>query len=250
MMSGSSSAFQQHLQERLRTHPDNTYARIIKGKLDADFEHISSNVAPFPFIMGPETISALVGKSTRDIFNFIGYEDSHLKRTLEEGNHYRIVLFSAVGGMPQELRAPLPATWENVFALVRNSHPGCSAKLKPHWHEVKTQRYEEFTVNGRHIDSLLPEDYAVATSFEAFASSEEYNTASHARAFLRHSFKLMKLFSGDGYSYSEDGQRGAREYLVPRCAVQDLVEATPLISLTEDLLVAYGMNSEQMQGQA
>jgi hypothetical protein len=75
---------------------------------------------------------------------------------------------------------------------------------------------------GNAVESLPVEEYNTISSFSAYSDDSTEDTLRSARGFLRHTIKCTALFAGDGYTRTEAHARGAKEFLVPRCAVQDL----------------------------
>ena len=93
--------------------------------------------------------------------------------------------------------------------------------LRPHLLALKGCSFDELVRRGNAVDTLGCEEYARVNSFDAYARSGD-DSARHARDFLRHTLKCTPLFAGDGYTRTEEGERGAREFLVTRCAVSEL----------------------------
>ena len=229
------------------------FARIIaldKSDKSEEPSWLSYPNQPFPFVIGPETITLLYGKSVVEIFDFIGYERSFLKSKLDMGTRYYLVFFSgykAEGNLHDqdgELSAidepsadfaehhstPLPATWFNLMNLIAEFSSACAAKILPFLPILMSKPYDsyEFSIENPPIEILCE-----VNSFESFANSKLPNSPSLARAFLRHTMKCTKLYAGDGYSYDELGNRGAREYLMPRVKLENLINNSKIFHLTD-----------------
>ena len=58
----------------------------------------------------------------------------------------------------------------------------------------------------------------------AFVFNNSEGTLIDVRAFLYHIVHLRELFSGDGFTYEEDGKKGLREYIAPNCRLEELGE--------------------------
>jgi hypothetical protein len=198
---------------------------------------ICSANQPFPFIMGPETVTQMRGKSPIEIMEFIGYERSFVKEKLTQGYRFYIVFFSGfyqhaemVAGISK--REPLEATWLNVLSLIKEVSPVCGEKCEMVYGIVQSTNYDQFEYD---IERLSPEVYREVCSFEAFASTLLPITPTLIRAFIRHTMKCTRLYSGDGYSYDEKGRRGAKEYLIPRVPISSLVDASEVFLIDIDL---------------
>ena len=66
---------------------DGIGARIVFGKRDADFEYLSGPTQPYPFIVGPEDVQALLRLSSHaEIMEFIGFEVEWVRGNYEQGS--------------------------------------------------------------------------------------------------------------------------------------------------------------------
>ena len=102
---------------------------------------------------------------------------------------------------------------------------------------------------GNTVESLPAEEYVTVSSFSAYASGSTEDTLRSARGFLRHTMKCTPLFAGDGYTRTETHARGAKEFIVPRCAVKDL-PGHRWIELGGSGMTQAGLGSEPAPGAA
>ncbi len=216
-------------------HRENEYfARVIMVSNPSEIvpEWISSANQPFPFIIGPETVAQLIGKSTWEIMEFIGYESSFVKEKIAQGQRFFIVFFTGFqfGDHGSKEREPLIATWSNLLSLIQETSPICGKKCASVYDVVQTTHYDQFNF-GYEFESIPPEVYWEVCSFEAFENSTLPTTPGLVRAFLRHTMKCTRLYSGDGYCYDEQGNRGAKEYLIPRVRISSLINASEVFPI-------------------
>ena len=187
----------------------------------------------FPFVMGPDTIHQLNGKTVLEMFDFIGYTKKDLEIKIKNEQRLVLVLFTGYT-IPNtdQIEPPLLATWENVLTLIDRTNPICGTKVRNVLDIIQTKDYDSYELGD--LDRLPPDLYSHVRSFESFANSH-HDSPDMVRAFLRHTMKLMKLYSGDGFSYNERNEKGSREYLIPRVRIQDLINRSDFFDLTEEL---------------
>ena len=100
-----------------------------------------------------------------------------------------------------------------------------AAKLRVHLPKLKVTPYADLIRQiGYDVEDMSPEEKAKVGTFEDYAQRGD-DSLGHARAFLRHTFKCTALFAGDGYTRTDAGTRGTREYLVKRLPVSALPDA-------------------------
>ena len=198
-------------------------ARIVSHFEEAGFEYISKPEQPFPFIIGPDELNKIVKASTHmEMMQLIGIQRARVLKKLSEGQTYRLLIFpkTAVGGL-------ISPTWDNILELVASESRECGEKLEPHIETMRNMTYLEL-VEAIGVDpekTLGTEMYEKCGSFTSYADPSTPGDLRHARVFLRHTLKCTPLFAGDGYAYTEGGERGCREFLVKRKAVADIVGA-------------------------
>lgn len=184
--------------------------RVTKGRTEDDFRLLSDEPNKrLSWVVGPDGLERLCGKSPRDIMLAIGKDTPWLRRTLDEGYRFRLCLFPEVQARQ--------ATWDGVFELVRDTFPEAWPKVAPHIHllpkytlEEVQERFTEFDICASFLEGR---DHHHYMTLERYLESS--GTLGHTRAFLYHEIGLTHLFHGDGFTRTEDGQVGLREYLVP-----------------------------------
>ena len=201
---------------------DDTAARILYAPRHAPSMRIAPHSQPFPFVVGPEDVHRLCALHTpRQMLELVGFEWCWVLEKLSAGLKFRLILFSLTRAM-----ATL-ATWDNLWRLVEGESPRCAEKLAPHIPVLIETPYRELIERiGYDVDRLSCKRRAEVSSFAAFADDAVPSDLGRARAFFRHTLKCTALYRGNGYTYDEDGRRGAREYVIPNTRAKDLPGAT------------------------
>ena len=152
-------------------------------------------------------------KNILEVVRQIGFEDQWLAKKLDDGEHFRLALFSS--------EAAEQATWEGVFKVIKRQWPSVLYKVKNHekalketpFAEMEAQAMTEFTEGKKiwEIHEAGPSDPRYMST-ERLENSE--GTLAEVRAWLHHDLSLNPLFQGLGYTALEDGTRGFKEYLI------------------------------------
>ncbi|ELR15337.1 uncharacterized protein ACA1_086530 [Acanthamoeba castellanii str. Neff] len=258
--------------------------RVTKGRTEDDFRLLSDGPTKrLSWVVGPDGLEQLCGKSPRDMLLAIGKDTPWLRRTLDKGYRFRLCLFPEVqarqatwDGVLELVRDAFPeawphvephahllpkytleevqarftefdihasfregrdhhhfmtlerlclfpevqarqATWDGVLELVRDAFPEAWPHVEPHAHLLPKYTLEE--VQARFTEFDIHASFREGRDHHHFMTLERYLKSSgslgHTRAFLYHEVGLSQLFHGDGFTRTEDGQVGLREYLVP-----------------------------------
>lgn len=193
--------------------------RILHGRKPKDFETLTCNPNRLVIMLiGSDGLEYLLVKNGYESLIHIGYTKDYIKYKIDQGNKFKLVVF-------KENNSILLATWDNVAKLCSKIYPNVSDKIYAVLDQLKTipfQRiqmladydFEEIKRNGLHDPNFM--------NYELFRKSE--GTLINVRAFLYHTLHFRMLFSGDGYTYDEDGNRGLREYIAPNKRLNELGE--------------------------
>jgi hypothetical protein len=223
------------------------YARVIRvHHSNPVVDYISDPQQLFPFVMGPESVADLKGKTAWEIFDFIGYKREYVLERLSEGEKFVLILFTgyrtemkeSAEGLQNEpttpfktMEEPVLATWDNILELIEKKSPIIADRIKNVLPQLRSTPFNGYEFDIERADSSI---YEQVCTFEAFEASSQ-TSPSMVRAFLRHTMKLMELYSGNGFCYNEKGEEGAKEYLIPRVHVEQLVNRSDFFVLTDDL---------------
>ena len=139
-----------------------------------------------------------------------------------EKSSYWLLLFTpkACQQLPNFLVTP--ATWEGVIRIVEVCYPEAYADLMHNLTELKEKKFEHFESEAKFqfLDARKNEKGCIPNappfySYECFCTLSKPRRAWQVRLFLYCEMRLLKLFRGDGYTYSEQEERGCLEYLCP-----------------------------------
>ncbi|HDZ17473.1 hypothetical protein LCGC14_1968110 [marine sediment metagenome] len=203
--------------------------RILRGKLSDDFETLSDDPQrKIIMLMGADGLEKLLGKSGYEVLITIGYMLDYIEYKVKSGFQFKLVIFN-------EGEIAKLATWDNVVLIVSQIYPQAKTKIYHQLEELKITTFSEIerVANRKFniIDKNGPKDKNFMT-YERFINSE--GTLIDVRAFLFHTVHLRELFSGDGFIYEANGERGLNEYIAPNCKLEEL-KGYILIDMTINL---------------
>jgi hypothetical protein len=196
--------------------------RVLKGKTDADFETLSEvQTRKLIFMMGSDGLEGLIGLSTDQILIKIGYTPEYIQRLKDEGYHLKLVVFSSKN------EAAVPATWDNVAHLVEKLYPSVASKIDKQLPALKSTPFSL-------IESQAPERFyevdKLWTAHPDYINEEKLEKSEgklwQVRGFLYYQARLSDLYSGDGYTHTDDGGRGLKEYVAPNVPIKSLNDAS------------------------
>jgi hypothetical protein len=196
--------------------------RVLRGKKPEDFITLTDEPENRKIIllMAGDGLELLLGKAGNEILLSIGYEQEYIKYKVESGNKFKVVVFEEGGPIK-------PAIWDNVAEIVSEIYPEYKERIYKHLKKLKTTPYakfqKEFTKiagkNFRLVDREGSKNPFYMTA-ERFKNSK--GDLLDMRRFLYNCVHLSDLFSGDGYTYDEQGKRGLREYIAPNKPLDEL----------------------------
>ena len=192
--------------------------RIIRGTRPKDFMTLTDDPnRKLVMLMGPDGLEQIMSQTGYEALVTIGYEPNYIvRKVVDEGNQFKLVVF-AEGG-----EAKL-ATWENVAEIVGSVYPLVASSLCRSLDFFKSTSFQEIEktagFNFAKVDKLGATDNRFMT-YERFIASGRDAIA--ARQFLYFTIHLRELFSGDGYTYDAQGNRGLMEYIVPNKPLAEL----------------------------
>jgi nicotinamidase-related amidase len=239
----SPSAYIQSLQSGApRISAQGLVGRIIRGKRPEDFATLTDDPKrQLVLLMGPDGLERLAGKNGYDMLVEIGYDRDYIKRKILDGNQFKLIVYRS--GKNADL-----ANWDNVIRIVSDAYPQVAGKLRRNAAELRTTTFDQIErlagFDFSDVDAIGESDsrYMTAERFERSAG-----TLADTRAFLYFTVHLRELFSGDGYTYTNDGVRCLSEYLAINQRIDQLGEHE-LLSLSIDLLFqgATNVNSKSL----
>lgn len=158
---------------------------------------------------------------------------SLLLQMVEQQSTFWLILFTRDASPGPEPLSIAPATWDGVIQHTRTTFPEALDDLMMHIKALKEMRFEEFEKEAgfefleakKNRQSQNSPDSPPYFGYKYFCSLPKPRTAWQVRAFLFCELRLLKLFTGDGYTCNE-GNSGQRvlEYLGPNVVLGDLDE--------------------------
>lgn len=191
--------------------------RILRGKTSIDFTTLTDDPnRKIVMLMGPDGLLLLLGKSGYEMLSSIGYTSTYMTQKISEGTKFKLVVFP-------ESRKAKPATWINVINMVSEAYPQIAIDLHHQISQLQSSSFDEIQDSSGYsfaeVDKNGPSDSRFMT-LERYLNSTRQLT--DTRAFLYFSVYLKELFSGNGYTYSTNGQRGMQEYVTLNQPTADL----------------------------
>ncbi|MFX1294784.1 MAG: hypothetical protein ACFFD2_08020 [Promethearchaeota archaeon] len=203
----------------LRVKVSGLCGRILCGRKLKDFDTLTYDPNRLVIMLiGSDGLEYLLGKSGYESLIHIGYTKDYIQYKMDQGNKFKLVVF-------KENESILLATWDNVAKLCSNIYPDVSDKIYAVLHQLKStpfrriQMLVNFDFEQTKRNGLVDPNYM---DYERFRESE--GTLVDVRAFLYHTLHFRVMFSGDGYTYDEDGNRGLMEYIAPNKRLDELGE--------------------------
>ena len=150
---------------------------------------------------------------------------------VEQKSSFWLILFTRDASPGPELLSISHATWDGVIQHIRDTFPEALDDVIRNMIELQQRKFEEFeeeagfqfldAKKNRHGEGIpgSPPYF----SYEYFCTLPKPRTAWQVRAFLFCELRLLKLFTGDGYTCNEGGG-GQRllEYLGPNVQLEEL----------------------------
>lgn len=204
-------------------------ARMIRGKKPADYDHLTDDAnRKIVMLMGPDALEQLPGNSGYDVLKLIGYTKKHIAERVNAGYKFKLAVF-------EEGKDAQVATWDNINDLAGQTYPDIKKVLASHLDALKTTPLEEIEKQAgftfAEADHAGIDDPRYMTH-ERFVESSQDLIAT--RAFYYFTLHLRELYSGDGYTYDHDGNRGVLEYIILNKPIHELGKHA-LIDVAVDL---------------
>ena len=191
------------------------FGRLLRGSCESDFLSLTDEPdRRIVFLLDSEGLSELPGKSGYEMLIHVGHTPTDIyRRVVEQGKQFKLAVFA----LSQAVRL---ADWQGVIETVSEAYPEHAPALTRNRFALEHFSLAEIEKQaGFKFSDVTSADPRYMSS-QRFAQSEQgfWQT----RAFLYHVVHLRDLYRGDGYTYNENGQRGAAEYMIPNLLVEQL----------------------------
>ena len=202
---------------------------------------------PFVFATGPDGCHKLLSEYGRsrvhEFLVHLGCESSWVDHALEKDNRrFSMIVLPAAGesdrrrtGETREAAMPVGvrATWDGLLQCAATI-PGLKEYVKRYEEECKRTdmssdflKREEFLrkyQSVKRVDSCdIIQDPEIFLTPRRFLNNTEH-TFVDFRILLWTWFGASHLFTGDGYTQNEKGEKGSSEFLIPNLSVRELQE--------------------------
>lgn len=192
------------------------YGRIVRIKPGQPLALCEEADRLLVLVTGPSGLLKLVGKTGYEMLDSIGYTRKYIRRKLSEGWQFKLLVFAR----PLDARL---ATWRNVVFSAAELYPDVACTLIDALPELTQTSFSEFERRSgfiwEDVDKAGPDDERFMTLDRLLASE---GTALDVRRFFYHVLRLSDLYTGNGYTKTNDNQRGVQEYAIRTVEVDDL----------------------------
>lgn len=160
-------------------------------------------------VMGPSSLSCLVGKTGYEMAVEIGHRHEYIAHKVELGYKFYLVVFDR-----PKCGLKL-ATWRNCIEIIASAYPQAAEMIRralPHLKKTDYSVYEDMAGFSFEAVDLNGADDERYMTLERLLVSDGSPLA--VRRFLYHVTRLTELYEGNGYTFTHDGKRGVREYIM------------------------------------
>ncbi len=192
------------------------YGRIVRISIGQPLALCEETDRLLVLVMGPSGLSKLVGKTGYEMLDSIGYTRKYIRRKLAEGCQFKLLVFAR----PLDARV---ATWRNVVFAAAELYPEVACTLIHALPTLETTEFAKFEQQSgfvwADVDKAGPDDERFMTVERLLASD---GTALDVRRFFYHVLRLSELYTGDGYTKTNDNKRGVQEHAIRTVEIEDL----------------------------
>lgn len=201
--------------------------RVIRGTKPEDFETLTDDPSRIVvMLMDSDGLAKLFGKTPYKILIEIGYRGDYIQQKLDAGNKFKLAVFPA--------SEAYPATWAGAFDVVKKIYPDLTSCCQKHGNLLSGMTNFSMPA-GQVVGHFLHEIEALAGYKFAdadkkddprFMSVDKYRVSGKSlwelRALMYHTLHMRELYSGDGWTYNEQGRRQIKEYFMINKKITDI----------------------------
>ena len=179
---------------------DNLVGRVLRGSKPDDFLKLSPDEnRKLIMFMDSTGLQQLLGKDTRTILEIIGYSEAYMKELFTKKTQFKLVVATKGDNI-------VSGTWDNLLKLVKDAYgetTKVSKALEKNLGSLKTIKFD---------DIMKQKDSVFSGKMTQQELEEREGKLWEIRMFLKDVLNLNDLYSGDGYTYNDKGERGVPEY--------------------------------------
>ncbi|KAJ8041947.1 hypothetical protein HOLleu_12889 [Holothuria leucospilota] len=179
------------------------------------------------FLFGPTTVNNMRLEQTYEFLLHLGLipEYIHLKACVQKAAYWLVLLKNSCNPGSGYISAPiLPATWDGLKTFITHFYPFAKESVLQHWATITSVSIETFEKEAgfKFIHALKEIHGPMYMSYSKFCKLGKPVKAWQVRLFLYCELRILELFHGDGFTYSQDGMRGEEEFIAPNYTFRDL----------------------------
>jgi len=191
----------------------NLVGRVLRGKQPEDFINLSPDPSrKLIILMNSDGLQILLGKPLPKILDTIGYPRTYAEDLIRDGTEFKLLVASKSDQI-------LPGTWDNllVYVSIIYMNTNIPQMLSDNLPTLKDNSFKDGY--GRIMEQMDKQ-------FTGKMTTEILNSSGGSlwmvRLFLNDVLGLNKLYMGDGFTYTEDGQKGLAEYFALNQSIHNL----------------------------
>ena len=192
------------------------FGRVIKGTSLEDFKILSPDTQRrIVLALDAEGLHGLLGLSGWEILMRIGHGPDRVRERLAAEHVFKLAVFPS--------HVVTLGTWDNMLDMVMVEYPRIAELVDAQREALKATPYaqiERMAVEPFYVSNRVGEASPLYMTEKRLLQTDGSLTA--VRAFLYHIVHLYELYSGDGWTYDEEGNRGTKEFMVPNLQLSEL----------------------------
>jgi hypothetical protein len=204
--------------------------RIIRGVTPQHFERLSDDPSRLVVMLTDSAgLESMPGKTGYEMLITVGHHPDHIKSKLATNHTYKFVLF------PEG--EAFSAVWDNAFKIASQVYPDLRPFFYQNYEALKAGDHTPSkgkTEAFRRIEALAGYSFMDADKKDdpRFMSYENYLKSGKGvvatRALFYHALHLRELYTGDGFTYDENGRKGVAEYFMLNKPIREISGAVVL----------------------
>lgn len=157
-----------------------------------------------------------------ELFTFVCFQ------VVEKKYKHWLVLFTSAAleknnhATNSDVSQVVMATWEGILQILRTYYTEVYEDCLQHLDELRSKTVKEFELEAgfefleakKNVNNNNPKGPPFH-SYDHYTTLPKPRKAWQVRLFLYCELRLLTLFKGDGYTWTETGRRGTREYICP-----------------------------------